>query len=184
MIWAAGNPQIYRGWSPKIFSKIQNFHLRKAGAAALRLHQKSLLSGFSTAAAPSKRRDAVMHSTRLRRGSAISAPRCYYASKMMCLCFSAMVAPSRRRGATMSLERCVYVLAPQQRRLGTAALSQNSPFWVFQLFFAIFLFGFDLLVISSNFPRFNLKITSKQVKSNIKRLSPSIVSTRDPIGKV
>ena len=67
MIWAAGNPQIFRVWPPKNLPKIQNFHLRKAGAAtlfhsaaALGLHPKLLLSGFSVVAVPSKRRDAVM----------------------------------------------------------------------------------------------------------------------------
>ena len=51
MIWAAGNPQIYRVWPPKNLQKITNFHLKKTGAAALGLCPKLLLSGFSTAAA-------------------------------------------------------------------------------------------------------------------------------------
>ena len=128
MIWAAGNPQIYRGWPPKNFPKIQNFHLRKVGAAALGLHQKVcsqvlasrrciseiLFSGISAAAGPSKRRDAVMRSTRMRRGSAISAPRCYYASRTMRSCFSAAVLLCVQNDAFMFQCRGSAVSVPQR----------------------------------------------------------------------
>ena len=42
---------------------------------------------------------------------------------------------------------------------------------VFHLFFTIFCLSFDILVFSSNFPYFDLKITSTQVKSNINSLN-------------
>jgi len=122
IIRAVGNPQIYRVGCPKTYQKynvfiygklasqrwrcVQNCYSRVLAprqccpsTATLWCVSEILFSGISAAAAPSKHRDAVMHSIRMRRGSAISALRCYYASRTMRSCFNAAAAPSRRRGA-------------------------------------------------------------------------------------
>ena len=88
-----------------------------------------------------------------------------------CLAFTKYASKQRLPSAALLL--CVHADAFLLQHRGSAALASRCIMHLnkdafFSSFFTIFLLGFDLLVVSSNFPRFNLKITSKQVKSNIK----------------